>query len=158
VVIEPWLTDQWYVDAETLAKAPIEAVRDGRDRNRAEKLGKDLLQLDGEHPAVVRLAAAVVGAPDPGLVRRRRRNLSSPRTEEEAQALAGQRRRRALTRDEDVLDTWFSSALWPFATLGWPDEPARQRAKPRYPLHHPAAVPRSGEFRGSSPATIPTTC
>jgi valyl-tRNA synthetase len=56
VVIEPWLTDQWYVDAKTLAQPAIEAVRSGRDQDRPEVVGKDLLQLDGEHPAVVRVS------------------------------------------------------------------------------------------------------
>ena len=68
VVIEPWLTDQWYVDAATLAKQPIEAVRSGDIRVVPEDLGEDLVQLAGEHPALVRLAPALVGAPDPGLV------------------------------------------------------------------------------------------
>jgi valyl-tRNA synthetase len=99
-------------------KPAIEAVRDGRDQGRAQDLGEDLVQLAGEHPALVRLAPALVGPPDPGLVRRQTATSSSPR----------RRRRRArggrapLRRDEDVLDTWFSSALWPFATLGWPEE------------------------------------
>ncbi len=79
VVIEPWLTDQWYVDAKTLAKPAIAAVRDGTHRVRAEELGEDLFRLDGEHPALVRLAPALVGPPDPGLVRRRTARSSSPR-------------------------------------------------------------------------------
>ena len=57
-------------------------------------------------------------------------------TEEEAQALAGNK---ALTRDSDVLDTWFSSALWPFATLGWPDEDA-----PLLKKHYPNDLLVSG--------------
>ncbi len=68
VVIEPWLTDQWYVNAEELAKAPMAAVRIGRDRYCAQILGEDLLQLDGEYPALVCFAAVVVGASDSGLV------------------------------------------------------------------------------------------
>jgi valyl-tRNA synthetase len=67
VVIEPWLTDQWYVNAEFLARKPIEAVRSA-DRDRAQVVGKDLLQLDGEHPAVVRFAPALVGPSHSGLV------------------------------------------------------------------------------------------
>jgi valyl-tRNA synthetase len=58
------------------------------------------------------------------------------RSEEEAQALAGNK---ALTRDPDVLDTWFSSALWPFATLGWPDEDA-----PLLKKHYPNDLLVSG--------------
>ena len=70
-----------------------------------------LLRLDGEHPPVVHLAPAVVGAPDPRLVPRRGRLLRA----------SSRPRARAGSSDPDVLDTWFSSALWPFATLGWPD-------------------------------------
>jgi hypothetical protein len=71
----------------------------------------------------VHLAPALVGPPDPGLVRPGRR-VFVEETEEEALAAAERHygSRVMLTRDEDVLDTWFSSALWPFSTLGWPDE------------------------------------
>ena len=75
VVIEPMLTDQWYVDAATLAKPAIEAVRIGRHRGRARDLEEDLVQLAREHPALVRVAPALVGPPHPGLVRRRRQGL-----------------------------------------------------------------------------------
>ena len=68
VVIEPWLTDQWYVDAETLAAAADAGGARRADRDRPQELGEDLLQLDGEHPAVVRQPPAVVGAPDSGVV------------------------------------------------------------------------------------------
>jgi valyl-tRNA synthetase len=68
VVIEPWLTDQWYVDAETPRPAADTGGARWPDRNRAQELGKDLLQLDGEYPALVCFAAAMVGAPDSGLV------------------------------------------------------------------------------------------
>ena len=144
VVIEPFLTDQWYVDAKTLAQPAIAAVRDGQTDVRAEELGEDLFRLDGEHPALVHLAPALVGPSDSGLVRAGRQGLRrrdrgrggrrgarpiTSRTDVD-QSAAGRRasddrRQRApafLTRDEDVLDTWFSSALWPFSTLGWPDE------------------------------------
>ena len=69
VVIEPWLTDQWYVDAAKLAKPAIEAVQVGQDQDRPGDLGQDLVQLAREYPAVVRLAPIVVGPPDSGLVR-----------------------------------------------------------------------------------------
>ncbi len=69
VPIEPFLTDQWYVNAAELAKAAISSVRQGRTKIHPEDLGEDLLRLDGEHPALVRLAPALVGSPDPGLVR-----------------------------------------------------------------------------------------
>ena len=67
-MIEPWLTDQWYVDAATLAKPAIEAVRSGDIRVVPEDLEEDLVQLAGEYPALVRVAPALVGAPDSGLV------------------------------------------------------------------------------------------
>ncbi len=118
VVIEPWLTDQWYVDAATLAQPAIEAVRSGAIEIVPKTWEKTYFnwmeniqpwcvsrQLWWGHriPAWYDADGAVYVA----------------ETEDEAQALAGNK---ALTRDEDVLDTWFSSALWPFATLGWPDQ------------------------------------
>ena len=117
--------------------------RERRDQVRPEELGEDLLRVDAQHPALVHLAPALVGPSDPGVVRaatviglrranRRageRRALAHYRpqsriTSLEDRDLARDRRRRAnsLRRDEDVLDTWFSSALWPFSTLGWPDK------------------------------------
>ena len=69
VPIEPFLTDQWYVNAAELAKPAIASVRAGPHQLRPEELGKDLFRLDGEHPALVHFAPAVVGPPDPGLVR-----------------------------------------------------------------------------------------
>ncbi len=74
-VIEPRLTDQWYVDAATLAKPAIEAVKRGRTTFVPEELGDHLFPLDGEHPALVHLAPALVGPSDPGLVRSRRQDL-----------------------------------------------------------------------------------
>ena len=67
-ILEPYLTDQWFVDAKTLAKPAIEAVRVGPHGVRPEELGEDLFRVDGEHPALVHLAPALVGPPDPGLV------------------------------------------------------------------------------------------
>ena len=119
VVIEPWLTDQWYVDAETLAKPAIEAVRSGAIRVVPESWTKTYYnwleniqpwcvsrQLWWGHqiPAWYDEDGQVYVAED----------------EAGAQAQAGGRK---LTRDSDVLDTWFSSALWPFGTLGWPEAP-----------------------------------
>ena len=69
VPIEPFLTDQWYVDAKTLAAPAIASVREGPHGHRPEELGEDLFRLDGEHPALVHLAPALVGPSHPGLVR-----------------------------------------------------------------------------------------
>ena len=77
-----------------------------------------LLRVDGEHPPLVHLAPAVVGPPDPRLVPRRGDLL---RHRAAARARAG-------SSDPDVLDTWFSSGLWPFATLGWPEDTPELRA------------------------------
>lgn len=118
VVIEPWLTDQWYVDAETLAQPPLQAVRDGRIEIVPKTWEKTFFNwMENIQPWCVsrqlwwghRIPAWYA---EDG-------SVFVAETEDEAQALAGNK---ALTRDEDVLDTWFSSALWPFATLGWPDD------------------------------------
>jgi valyl-tRNA synthetase len=121
VVIEPWLTDQWYVDAEKLAQAPIQAVRSGAIEIVPKSWEKTFFnwmeniqpwcvsrQLWWGHriPAWYAADGRIIVAEDG----------------DAAQSIAGPGV--ALTQDADVLDTWFSSALWPFATLGWPDESA----------------------------------
>ena len=119
VVIEPWLTDQWYVDAETLAKPAIEAVRSGEIAVVPESWKKTWFNwLENIQPWCVsrqlwwghRIPAWY---DDAG-------NVFVAETVEGAQEQAGAGV--SLRRDEDVLDTWFSSALWPFATLGWPEQ------------------------------------
>jgi len=120
VVIEPWLTDQWYVDAATLAKPALEAVRSGDIRVVPETWKKTWYNwLENIQPWCVSRQLwwghqIPAWYDEDGQV-------YVAETEAEAQALAGNKR---LTRDTDVLDTWFSSALWPFATLGWPDQEA----------------------------------
>ncbi|PZU11285.1 MAG: valine--tRNA ligase [Sphingobium sp.] len=118
VVIEPWLTDQWYVDAAKLAVAPTQAVRDGRIEIVPRTWEKTFFNwMDNIQPWCVsrqlwwghRIPAWF---DEDG-------NAFVAETEEQAQAQAGNRK---LERDPDVLDTWFSSALWPFGTLGWPEE------------------------------------
>ncbi len=135
VVIEPWLTDQWYVDAETLAQPPMQAVRDGRIEIVPKTWEKTFFNwMENIQPWCVsrqlwwghRIPAWYA---EDG-------SVFVAETEEEAQALASNK---AITRDEDVLDTWFSSALWPFATLGWPDENASL-----YQRHYPNDLLISG--------------
>ncbi|MEH6792252.1 valine--tRNA ligase [Parasphingorhabdus sp.] len=119
VVIEPWLTDQWYVDAKTLAQPAIEAVKSGAIEIVPKSWEKTYFnwmeniqpwcvsrQLWWGHriPAWFDQNGKIYVAVD----------------EAEAQAQAGSGA--TLSRDPDVLDTWFSSALWPFATLGWPEK------------------------------------
>ncbi len=123
VVIEPWLTDQWYCDARVLAGPALRAVEDGHTRfvpRQWENTFFDWMrkiqpwcisrQLWWGHriPAWYGPDGAVFVA----------------ETDEEAQRDAARRygKRVELSRDEDVLDTWFSSALWPFSTLGWPEQ------------------------------------
>lgn len=136
VVIEPWLTDQWYVDAETLAKAPMEAVRSGAIEIVPKTWEKTFFNwMENIQPWCVsrqlwwgHRIPAWYGSDGQCYV---------AETEEEAQAKAGAGV--TLERDSDVLDTWFSSALWPFATLGWPDEDA-----PLLQKHYPNDLLVSG--------------
>ncbi|MBK9999575.1 MAG: valine--tRNA ligase [Sphingomonadales bacterium] len=119
VVIEPWLTDQWYVDAKTLAQPAIEAVRSGAIKVVPQTWEKTYFNwMENIQPWCVSRQLwwghqIPAWFADDG-------SVFVAETEAEAQALAGAGV--TLTRDPDVLDTWFSSALWPFGTLGWPEE------------------------------------
>ena len=118
VVIEPWLTDQWYVDAGKLAVAPMQAVRDGRIEIVPKTWEKTFFNwMENIQPWCVS-RQLWWGHQIPAWYDEDG-NSYVAESEEEAQALAGNK---ALTRDPDVLDTWFSSALWPFGTLGWPEQ------------------------------------
>jgi valyl-tRNA synthetase len=123
VVIEPYLTDQWYVDAKKLAQPAIAAVREGRTTfvpktweatyfNWMDNIQPWCIsrQLWWGHqiPAWYATDGTVFVAVN--------------EAEAKAQAQRHYGMETALKRDEDVLDTWFSSALWPFSTLGWPDQ------------------------------------
>jgi valyl-tRNA synthetase len=142
VVIEPYLTDQWYVDAKTLAQPAIAAVRNGTTTFVPKNWEKTYFDwMENIQPWCVsrqlwwgHQIPAWYG-PDG--------KVFVAETEEEAignalgyyveqevitveqgreMALDRNKREGFITRDEDVLDTWFSSALWPFSTLGWPDD------------------------------------
>ncbi|HYE51569.1 MAG TPA: valine--tRNA ligase, partial [Azospirillaceae bacterium] len=123
VVIEPWLTDQWYCDAATLAKPAIEAVETGKTvfvpkqwentyyewmRNIQPWCISRQIWWGHQIPAWY--------GPDGKVF------VAETAEEAAAEARAHYGRDEALTRDADVLDTWFSSALWPFSTLGWPEK------------------------------------
>ncbi|MGK2908798.1 MAG: valine--tRNA ligase [Sphingobium sp.] len=121
VVIEPWLTDQWYVDAETLAKPAIEAVKSGAIEIVPKTWEKTYFNwMDNIQPWCVS-RQLWWGHQIPAWFDEDGKAYVAE-DETTAQELAGNKR---LTRDPDVLDTWFSSALWPFGTLGWPDETAQ---------------------------------
>ncbi|MFV0276995.1 MAG: valine--tRNA ligase [Parahaliea sp.] len=133
VVIEPYLTDQWYVDAKTLAKPAIEAVENGSIQfvprqweNTYFAWMRDIQdwcisrQLWWGH----RIPAWYDGAG----------NIYVGESEAAVRADHGLAEDLALRQDEDVLDTWFSSALWTFSTLGWPQE------TPELATFHPSSV------------------
>jgi valyl-tRNA synthetase len=123
VILEPWLTDQWYCDAPTLAKPALEAVRTGKTEFVPKSWENTYYSwMENIQPWCIsrqlwwgHQIPAWYGPEGDVFV---------AETEEEAQAEAEKKYagRVKLTRDEDVLDTWFSAALWPFSTLGWPDK------------------------------------
>jgi len=118
-VIEPWLTDQWYVDAQTLAKRPIEAVQSGAIRIVPKTWEKTFFNwMENIQPWCVS-RQLWWGHRIPAWFAEDGR-IFVAMSEEEAQAQAGEGV--TLVQDPDVLDTWFSSALWPFATMGWPED------------------------------------
>lgn len=153
VPIEPFLTDQWYVNAAELAKPAIASVREGRTKFVPKNWEKTYFEwMENIQPWCVsrqlwwgHQIPAWYG-PDG--------HVFVEKTEEEALdaaveyylALDGPWKAwvedqlenfepgNILTRDEDVLDTWFSSALWPFSTLGWPDE------TPELKTYYPTSV------------------
>ncbi|MAL09587.1 MAG: valine--tRNA ligase [Maricaulis sp.] len=118
VVVEPWMTDQWFVKADVLAKDAIAAVEDGRTSFHPKNWEKTYFEwMRNIQPWCIsrqlwwgHRIPAWYDADG---------NIYVAESEAEAQAQAGDK---TLVQDEDVLDTWFSSALWPFSTLGWPDD------------------------------------
>ena len=123
VVIEPYLTDQWYVNVKPLAERALQAVRDGQTKFVPENYEKIFFQwLENIEPWCVSRQLwwghqiPVWYDGEGGIF------VAESEAEAAAQARAKHGTDVALTRDPDVLDTWFSSALWPFSTLGWPDK------------------------------------
>lgn len=123
VVIEPWLTDQWYVDAHALAQPALKAVEQGDTVFEPKSYEKVYFEwLRNIEPWCIsrqlwwghRIPAWY--GPNG--------EIYVAETEDDAreQAMADYDSEVALTQDEDVLDTWFSSALWPFSTMGWPEK------------------------------------
>jgi valyl-tRNA synthetase len=142
VVIEPYLTDQWYVDAKTMAQPAIAAVRSGETSFVPKNWEKTYFEwMENIQPwcisrqlwwghqipawygpdGKVFVAETEEEAVGNALGYYAEQEVITPEQGREM-ALDPAKRAGFITRDEDVLDTWFSSALWPFSTLGWPDD------------------------------------
>lgn len=118
VIIEPFLTDQWYVDAKTMAKPAIEAVETGKTKFVPKNWENTYFEWMRNIQPWCISRQLWWGHQIPAWYDEDGKVYVAA-SEEEARMEAGADA--TLTRDEDVLDTWFSSALWPFSTLGWPD-------------------------------------
>ncbi|VAX04237.1 Valyl-tRNA synthetase [hydrothermal vent metagenome] len=122
VVIEPWLTDQWYVNAQVMAKPALAAVESGVTKFVPKNWEKTYYEwMRNIEPWCIsrqlwwgHQIPAWYG-PDGEIF------VCIDEAEAAAAALKHYGKEVVLTRDPDVLDTWFSSALWPFGTLGWPE-------------------------------------
>ena len=124
VVIEPYLTDQWYVDAKTLAVPAIAAVEDGRTVFEPRNWEKTYFEwMRNIQPWCISRQLwwghRIPAWYGPGRKNLRRHGRRSDAADQ-ARIHYG-RNHEPLRQDDDVLDTWFSSALWPFSTLGWPE-------------------------------------
>jgi valyl-tRNA synthetase len=122
--IEPLISLQWWCDMTELARPAIEVVRDGRVRFRPERYTRVYLDwMEAIRPWCISRQLwwghqiPAWYCPDG--------HITVAESQPDACAECGSRE---LSQDEDVLDTWFSSALWPFATLGWPDDTPELRA------------------------------
>jgi valyl-tRNA synthetase len=125
-VLEPYLTEQWYVKVEPLAREAVAAVRDGRTRFVPENWSRTYFEwMKNIHDWCIsrqlwwghRIPAWYDAAG----------KVYVGRDEADARLRHGLGPELALTQDSDVLDTWFSSALWPFSTQGWPHDTPQLR-------------------------------
>jgi valyl-tRNA synthetase len=129
-VVEPYLTDQWYVKIEPLAKPAIEAVESGRIRFVPENWSKTYFDWMNNIQDWCISRQLWWGHRIPAWYDADG-NIFVARTEAEVRETHGLAADVVLRQDEDVLDTWFSSALWPFSTLGWPEKtPALEKFYP----------------------------
>lgn len=127
VVIEPLLTDQWYVAVESLAKPAIEAVQSGEIKFVPENWSKTYYQWMNNIQDWCISRQLWWGHRIPAWFDEDG-NIYVGRSEEDVRTQNNLSEEIKLNQDEDVLDTWFSSALWPFATMGWPDKTAELEA------------------------------
>ena len=122
-IIEPWLMDQWYVNAKVLAKPAIEAVKSGKMKFVPQNWENTFFDwMNNIQPWCISRQLwwghriPVWYGPD----KKTFVNISEEKALLDAEKYYGEKVN--LKQDEDVLDTWFSSALWTFSTLGWPDQ------------------------------------
>ncbi len=120
-VIEPYLTDQWYVRVAPLATEAIKVVEDGRIKFVPENWTKTYYEWMRNIQDWCISRQIWWGHRIPAWYDEAG-NIYVARTEAEARAQFKLAPNLVLRQDEDVLDTWFSSALWPFSTLGWPQQ------------------------------------
>jgi valyl-tRNA synthetase len=123
VVLEPYLTEQWYLDVKPLAEKAIKAVEDGRTKFVPESWTNVYFNwMRNIHPWCI--SRQLWWGHQLPVWYDDAKNVYVAESESEAIGLASTKRGGAvtLTRDADVLDTWFSSALWAFSTLGWPEQ------------------------------------
>ncbi len=118
-ILEPYLTDQWFVKVAPLAKPAIDAVKNGDIRFIPENWDKTYYNWMENIDDWCISRQIWWGHRIPAWYDNNG-NIFVANSEEEAQTQAGEGVK--IRQDEDVLDTWFSSALWPFSTLGWPEK------------------------------------
>ena len=190
VVIEPWLTDQWYVDAATLAKPAIEAVRSGAIKIVPETWAKTwynwleniqpwcvsrqlwwghripawaALQYkrDGDDKITSSTGFIYVEETEAAAIASALKDADGKRVvtfdsfDDYLLRVSDREEIFPIIRDEDVLDTWFSSALWPFATLGWPEDPPRNGEGDQAQLGGGVARHESNDKGGERPLRQP---
>jgi valyl-tRNA synthetase len=132
-VIEPYLTDQWYVAVEQLAKPAIDAVKNGDIEFVPKNWENTYFEWMNNIQDWCISRQIWWGHRIPAWYDEAG-NVYVGRTEEEVRQQNGLDSSTALSQDEDVLDTWFSSALWTFSTLGWPEQ------TPELEKFHPTSV------------------
>ena len=132
-IVEPWLTDQWYVRVAPLAAPAMAAVEEGRMRFVPENWSKTYFEWMRNIQDWCISRQLWWGHRIPAWYDDRG-NVYVGRDETEVRAKHGLSAATPLRQDQDVLDTWFSAALWPFSTLGWPEQ------TPELERYYPTAV------------------
>tara|TARA_X000001036_G_scaffold428702_1_gene458842 strand:+ start:33 stop:2681 length:2649 start_codon:yes stop_codon:yes gene_type:complete len=123
-IIEPLLTKQWFVDAKKLSKKPIKIVKENKTSFYPEKWTKTFFQwMNDIEPWCI--SRQIWWGHRIPVWYDNKKNIFVAENEKEALKLAKKKNKKkpfTIKQETDVLDTWFSSALWPFATLGWPSK------------------------------------